>query len=60
MISLDKIVLEFIQNNILTMGLALVFLNGLCEIIPGKIDDRIVAIFRRMVAFSKRQTTTKE
>ena len=54
MFSLDIYILEFIGGNWLAIGLALILLNGLCEIIPGEMDDKIVAILKRMVTFARR------
>lgn len=54
MISIDVLILEFVGKNWLALGLALVLLNGLCEIIPGTWDDKFVAILKRMVTFTRR------
>ena len=60
MISLDVIILEFIGKNWLALGLLLILLNGLCEIIPGTWDNKLVAIFRRMITFTKQRTSNGE
>lgn len=54
MIAIDPYILEFIGGNWLAIGLLLILLNGLCEIIPGEIDDKIVAVLKRMVTFARR------
>ena len=53
MINLDPVIIEFVKNNWLTIGLTMVLLNGLCEIIPGQVDDKIVAVFKRMITFTR-------
>ena len=59
MFSIDPYILEFIGGNWLTIGLALILLNGLCEIIPGEMDDKIVAILKRMVTFTRNSVPKK-
>ena len=59
MFSLDPYVLEFIGGNWLAIGLILILLNGLCEIIPGELDNKIVAILKRMVTFTRRSVPKK-
>ena len=59
MISLDPYILEFIGGNWLAIGLLLILLNGLCEIIPGEIDDKLVAVLKRMVTFARRSAPKK-
>ena len=59
MFSIDPYILEFIGGNWLAIGVALILLNGLCEIIPGEIDDKIVAVFKRMVTFTRRSVPKK-
>ena len=59
MISLDPYILDFIGGNWLAIGLLMVLLNGLCEIIPGEVDNKIVAILKRMVTFARRADTAK-
>lgn len=58
MFSIDPYILEFIGGNWLAIGILLILLNGLCEIIPGEIDNKIVAILKRMVTFARRTNTT--
>ena len=60
MISVDTLILEFVSKNWLALGLLLVFLNGLCEIIPGTWDDKFVAIFKRMVTFTRQNSNSSE
>lgn len=55
MIAVDQYILEFVGNNWLALGLLLILLNGLCEIIPGTWDDKLVAIFKRMVSFTRQK-----
>lgn len=59
MISIDKYILEFVGDNWLSLGLLLVLLNGLCEVIPGELDDKLVAIFKRMITFTRQNQSTK-
>ena len=59
MFSIDPYILEFIGGNWLAIGLLPIFLNGLCEIIPGELDDKIVAVFKRMVTFARRSVPKK-
>ena len=59
MFSLDPYILEFIGGNWLAIGLLLILLNGLCEIIPGELDDKVVSILKRMVTFTRRSTPKK-
>ena len=59
MISLDPYILDFIGGNWLAIGLFLILLNGLCEIIPGEIDDKLVAVLKRMVTFTRRSAPKK-
>ena len=54
MLNLDPYILDFIGGNWLAIGLLLILLNGLCEIIPGEIDDKIIAVLKRMVTFARR------
>ena len=54
MLNLDPYILEFIGGNWLAIGLLLILLNGLCEIIPGEMDDKIVSILKLMVTFARR------
>ena len=54
MVNLDPYIIEFIGGNWLAIGLLLILLNGLCEIIPGEIDNKIVSVFKRMVTFTRR------
>jgi len=60
MISVDTLILEFVGGNWLALGLLLIFLNGLCEIIPGTWDNKLVAIFKRMVTFTRQSTNGSE
>ena len=60
MLNLDPYILDFIGGNWLAIGLAMILLNGLCEIIPGEIDNKIVAILKRMVTFTRRATPKKK
>ena len=60
MFSIDVYILEFVGNNWLTLGLVLIFLNGLCEIIPGKWDDKFVAIIKRMITFTRQNNQLKK
>ena len=59
MVSIDPYILEFIGGNWLAIGLLLILLNGLCEIIPGEMDDKIVAVLKRMVTFARRAVPKK-
>ena len=59
MISLDPYILDFIGGNWLAIGLFLILLNGLCEIIPGELDDKLVAVLKRMVTFTRRAVPKK-
>ena len=59
MISLDPYILDFIGGNWLAIGLLLILLNGLCEIIPGEIDDKLVAVLKKMVTFTRRAVPKK-
>ena len=59
MLSLDPYILDFIGGNWLAIGLLLILLNGLCEIIPGEIDNKIVAILKRMLTFARRTNGVK-
>ena len=59
MFSLDPYILEFIGGNWLAIGLFMILLNGLCEIIPGEIDDKLVAVLKRKVTFARRSNGVK-
>jgi hypothetical protein len=59
MFSIDPYILEFVGGNWLAIGLAVVLLNGLCEIIPGELDDKIVSILKRMVTFTRQSLPKK-
>lgn len=59
MISLDIYILDFVGKNWLSLGLLMILLNGLCEIIPGTWDNKLVDIFKRMITFT-RQKNGKE
>ena len=59
MIAIDPYILEFIGGTWLAIGLLLILLNGLCEIIPGEMDDKIVSILKRMVTFARRSNGVK-
>ena len=60
MISIDILILEFISKNWLALGLLLIFLNGLCEIIPGTWDNKLVAVFKRMITFTRQSSNGSE
>ena len=53
MFSADKILLEFIGNNIISMGVLFVLLRGLAEISPWTWDEKVVAIFWSMMEMLK-------
>lgn len=55
MISVDIYILEFVGKNWLALGLLLILLNGLCEIIPGTWDNKLVDIFKRMITFTRQK-----
>ena len=55
MISFDVYILEFVGKNWLSLGLLLILLNGLCEIIPGTWDNKLVAILKRMITFTRQK-----
>jgi len=55
MISVDVYILEFVGKNWLALGLLLILLNGLCEIIPGTWDNKLVDIFKRMITFTRQK-----
>jgi len=55
MISIDIYILEFVGKNWLSLGLLLILLNGLCEIIPGTWDNKLVDILKRMVTFTRQK-----
>ena len=55
MISIDTYILEFVGKNWLFLGLLMIFLNGLCEIIPGTWDNKLVDIFKRMITFTRQK-----
>ena len=56
MINLDALIIEFVSQNWMAIGIALIFLNGICEIIPGKWDDKLVNVFKRMVTFTRQDS----
>lgn len=55
MISFDIYILEFVGKNWLSLGLLMILLNGLCEIIPGTWDNKLVDIFKRMITFTRQK-----
>jgi len=59
-ISVDTIILEFVGKNWLSLGLLLILLNGLCEIIPGTWDNKLVAVFKRMITFTRQSSNGSE
>jgi hypothetical protein len=55
MISLDPIVLGFVKNNFITIGLALMFLKGLAQVTPWKWDEKIVDLISAMFTTLKKE-----
>lgn len=45
MIALDPILLQFLDGNAITIGMALVILKGLATITPGAKDSKILQLF---------------
>ena len=53
MINLDPIILEFVKNNLLAIGLVLAFLKGIAKITPSTTDDKIVTLLNNLFSFVK-------
>ena len=53
MFSADKILLDFIGNNLISMGVAFVLLRGLAEISPWKWDEKVVGVLWSMFEMLK-------
>ena len=47
-LALDPIVIAFVKNNLVTIGLFLGFLKGLAKITPGTTDDKIVTLLTNL------------
>jgi len=47
-LALDPIVIAFVKNNLVTLGLFLGFLKGLAKITPGTTDDKIVTLLTNL------------
>lgn len=50
MINLDTIILEFVKNNLLAIGLFLALLKGIAKITPSTTDDKIVTLLNNLFA----------
>lgn len=48
---MDDIILAFIKDNLLTITLALMLIQGIAKITPGKIDDKIGDLFSDIFNF---------
>ena len=48
MINLDPLVLGFVKNNLVTIGLFLGFLKGIAKITPSTTDDKIVTLLNNL------------
>ena len=59
MFSCDPYVMEFVSGNWLSIGLGLILLDGLAELTKGEGDNKIVAILKRMVTFTRRAVPKK-
>lgn len=59
MIALDPYILEFIGGNWLSIGLLLILVDGLAELTKGEGDNKVVAILKRMVSFTRRSVPKK-
>lgn len=59
MISIDIFVMEFVSGNWLSISLALILLDGLAELTKGEGDNKVVAILKRMVSFTRRSAPKK-
>ena len=53
MIKLDPIVLDFVANNILTIGLVLALLKGLAKETKSTVDDKIVTLIANLFSSVK-------
>ncbi|HUV77064.1 MAG TPA: hypothetical protein VMW06_03295 [Desulfobacterales bacterium] len=47
-LALDPIVIAFVKNNLVTIGLFLGFLKGLAKITPGTTDDKIATLLTNL------------
>ena len=59
MISIDIYVMEFVSGNWLSISLALILIDGLAELTKGEGDNKVVAILKRMVTFTRRSAPKK-
>jgi len=59
MFSLDPYILEFVGGNWLAIGLFSILVTGLAELTKGETDNKVVAIFKRMVSFTRRSAPKK-
>ena len=50
MINLDPIILEFVKNNLLAIGLVMTLLKGIAKITPSTTDDKIVTMLGNLFA----------
>ena len=48
---MDEIILTFIKNNLLTITLALMLIQGIAKITPWPIDDKIGELFSDIFNF---------
>ena len=60
MISIDPYVIEFVGGNWLSISLALILVDGLAELTKGEGDNKVVAILKRMVTFTRRAVPKKQ
>jgi hypothetical protein len=50
---MDDMLLDFVKDNLVTIGLALYFLNGLARLTKWDKDDKIVALLSGMFSLVK-------
>ena len=48
MIKMDPMILEFVSNNLLAIGLFLGLLKGVAKITPWSGDDKIITLFENL------------
>jgi len=48
MVSMDAYVIEFVKNNVITIGLMVMFLKGMAQITTWTWDEKIVDLIQAM------------
>ena len=56
---MDKLLLDFVGQNWLTITLVLMFAKGVAKITPGEFDDKITDLFSDMLNFVRKDDNAK-